>query len=101
MWTAFRVFFSGALKRVLAELIPWLKTEAAKFVSEYMVRAVPIVRDVAKNDLNNNEKFALAKTLMKNELKIIGAEYKDRYINQLIEVAYEKYKADEDAAKDK
>jgi hypothetical protein len=89
MWTAIKVFFSGALKQVLATLIPWLKTEAAKFVAELLPDAKEIVTKIAlQSELSNREKFETAARLIAHRARELGYEYKDSYINQLVEIAY-------------
>ena len=93
MWTAIRVFFSGALKSVLAALIPWLKTEAAKFAAEYLAEAKDIVAEVATmSELSNSEKFAKAKSMLKDAVKRKAAMYRDSWLNLLVELAYSEYK---------
>ena len=95
MFTAFKVLF-GQLRTVINALLPWLKSEAAKFAAAYIAQAVPIVREIAKrNDLKNSEKAKLAGDVLKLELKQMGKEYKTRFINQTIELAYEKFCQDE------
>jgi len=91
MITAFKVLF-GQLRTVINTLLPWLKSEAAKFVSAYISLAIPIVREIAKrNDLKNTEKAKLAGDVLKLELKQMGKEYKTRFVNQTIELAYEEF----------
>jgi hypothetical protein len=93
MWTAIKVFFSGALKKVLAALIPWLKTEAAKFAAEYLEDAKDIVAGVAKQtDLSNSEKFAAAKIRLIELMRDKAAAYKESWVNLLVELAYSEVK---------
>jgi hypothetical protein len=93
MWTAIKVFFSGALKKVLAALIPWLKTEAAKFAAEYLEDAKDIVAGVAKQtDLSNAEKFAAAKIRLLELMRDKAATYKESWVNLLVELAYSEVK---------
>ncbi len=95
MITAFKLLF-GQLRTVINALLPWLKSEAAKFVSAYIAQAVPIVREVAKkSDMKSADKAKLAADMLKLELKQMGKEYKTRFINQTIELAYEKFCQDE------
>ena len=95
MFTAFKVLF-GQLRIVINALLPWLKSEAAKFAAAYIAQAVPIVREIAgRNDLQNADKAKLAADMLKLELKQMGKEYKTRFVNQTIELAYEKFCQDE------
>jgi hypothetical protein len=88
MWTSIKVFFSGKLKQILSKLIPWLKTEVAAFVAEYMDVAVDIVTDVGRrSELDNKAKFQLAKEMLLAELIIQGKTYKENRVNALIEMA--------------
>jgi len=90
MWNAIKLLFANAqMRTVLSALIAWLKTEAASFVAAYLQQAIPIVIQVAKEDLPNDSKRTLACSLLKDELRTIGVAYKERYINQTIEKAWE------------
>jgi hypothetical protein len=94
MWTAVKVFFSGALKQVLATLIPWLKTEAARFISDMLPAAIDIVRGVARqDDLSNREKAELAAKRLAEAAKDAGLEAKERWLNQTVEIALEALKS--------
>lgn len=100
MWTALRVFFSGTLKMVLAALIPWLKTEAAKFAADYLDDAKDIVAGVAKQkDLDNAAKYAVAKGMLVQLMREKAATYRDSWVNLLIEIAYAEVKADAEKPK--
>jgi hypothetical protein len=93
MWTTLKVFLSGALKKIVDKLLPWLKTEVAAFIADYLDDAVIIVGDVAKrSDLSNSEKFKLAKEMLVAELMLQKQVYKENRLNALIEIALSVYK---------
>jgi hypothetical protein len=90
MW--FKILW-GQLKTVFTALLPWLKTEAAKFAAELLPDAKQIVAEVAKKDgLSNREKFELAAKTLRQRAIDLGYDYKDRYVNQLVEIAYGLFK---------
>ncbi len=90
MW--FKILW-GQLKTVFTALLPWLKSEAAKFAAELLPDAKQIVAEVAQMDISNSEKAELAAKKLRSRVIALGYEYKDRYLNQVIEIAYDMFKS--------
>lgn len=89
MWTTVRVLFGGVVKAVIQALWVWIRSEAGQFVAEYLVRAKPIVRELAKrDDLSPAEKAKVAADMLACELKAMGVEHKESWIKQTVEIAW-------------
>jgi hypothetical protein len=90
MW--FKILW-GQLKTVFYALLPWLKSEAARFVVELLPDAKQIVSEVAQMDISNREKAELGADMLRKRAIHLGYKYKDRYLNQVIEIAYDMFKS--------
>jgi hypothetical protein len=89
MWTLLKVFLAGVASKIWPIFLTYLKSQAAQFIVDIQPIAIKAIESAAKTDLNGDGKYDYAKSEIIAELKAKGIEYKDRWIEQAIEVTYE------------
>ena len=102
MGVILKILSSPALRAIISQLLAWLVSECAAFVSKYLNTALPIIRDAEALKTNDGEalpgpeKFAWAKQHLIAELKAQGVEARGHYADTLIQAAVGVVKAEAD-----
>lgn len=78
-------WIGAGLKKVFSFLLS--NTDVNKFLSDFGPIALDVVENVAKLDLDGDGKKGKARGEILGILRARGVEYRDRYINLLIEMA--------------
>lgn len=76
----------GIGRKVLESFLDILKSDVGKFIADAKPLALKAVESATKLDLDGDGKRDHAKEELIKELKGKGIEYKDRYINLLLEL---------------
>ena len=100
MWTTLRLFISGSLRRLVVALVPFLKTQAAKFTADYFDDARAIVKELAAcEQLTGREKFDTACDKLAALVRDKCAVYRDHWLHTAIQAGYDALKEELEAAK--
>lgn len=85
MWIKIKRFFNKALKK-LWKMIKYIMTkELERFMAEILDFALDTVKSLMKKQMNTADKRRLAFDAIKKEAEDRCLEYKDSFINKIIE----------------
>lgn len=87
MFKAIRRFFSALLRSLWKVIKRVVSGALERFLADFLEIAKDIVRDLINQDLSNEDKRKEAFNQIKLRVIGKGKEYKDSYINILIELA--------------
>ncbi len=93
MWTWIKAFFLGVSRRIVKALAPYLVSEGARFAADAFPIALRAVEDAARLDLDGDGKYRHARRTLVRELHALGTTYRNRWLRQAIEMAYEAFSA--------
>ena len=92
MFSAIKRFFSKALRKFWGIIRKIFNGALEVFLAEFMDFALETVRDLANTDLSNDDKRKNAFNEIKNKAIMRGVEWKDSYVNLLLEICVAKIK---------
>ena len=88
MFEAIKRFFCSAIKKLWSILKKIISSALEKFLADMWDLAVEIVKELAATDLSNEDKRKKAGRMIIDKAVDKGIEYKESWVNALIELAY-------------
>lgn len=87
MSVIWRLLRNRVLLAIIDKLLDWFKSEAARFASEYLQVAIPIVKEAALMDVPGPEKFRWAGDKLRVQLTEQGIKFRNHWVDTAIQAA--------------